>query len=91
MIGQFTSAFLKENDNGCLYLVKSDNGTEKEWCYLMVSANKLSIFRKAVAGPGIYPAQYGKIIYSGTGAGPSDEVKRMIQYHYLDKKDEDAS
>jgi len=84
MIGKYTSSLILKTADSGLYLVTGMRNHENIWCYLAIPISKVSIFLKALANPTIDLAKYGKPLFSGTGTTPPDEIKRIIQHHFVD-------
>ena len=82
MTGSYTSALIRENGNGCMYLVTGSRNTKPIWCYVTMPANKVSIFLKALSSPSIDLAKFGNVLFSGTGKTPPDEITHIIHHHF---------
>jgi len=72
-----------QSANGHLvYLVRGKDSGKPLWHYVLVDANKLPIFLKKIEGGSLDVADYGKVLYSGWGENPPEEVKIFIEEKY---------
>jgi hypothetical protein len=67
---------------GKVFLVRGKDNGRPAWHYVLVSKESEAELKKQKAGTNIDVADYGKIIKSGWGEEPSDEVKREIEEEY---------
>ncbi len=67
---------------GKIYLVRGKDGNRPAWHYILVPKDKEIELKKQKAGTNIDVADYGKIVKSGWGEDPSDEIKREIEEEY---------
>jgi len=65
-----------------LFLVKGKNDGSDAWYYIMVDKLKVSLYEKDVDGDFIKLGKYGKILYSGWGEEPPEEIKDKIKEEY---------
>ncbi len=79
------SSFLetvKASQSDLVYLVKSTekpSGKEAWWYVQVESKQKLPIFLHKVKTTGLRLTDYGKILYSGWGAEPPEDIKKKIE------------
>jgi hypothetical protein len=67
---------------GKVFLVRGKDNGRAAWHYVLVSKEREIELKKQRAGTNIDVADYGKIIKSGWGEEPSDEIKKQIEEEY---------
>ena len=68
----------------CVYLSHGTDQGRAAWHYVLVDRAKLPIFLKKHENPDdmIDLRNYGKVLYSGWGENPPDDIKQKIQETY---------
>ena len=66
-----------------VYIVRGKDKEMEAWHYVLVKDKALlPIFLKKAAGGPIDVSQYGKILYSGWGENPPDDIVNKVQEQY---------
>jgi hypothetical protein len=65
-----------------VYLVRLKNKQGCFWHYLLVDNLKLPLFLKAATRNEMDVAEYGKILYSGWGVAPPENITEKINKEY---------
>lgn len=73
---------LHEKSKGCLYLSLGEFEGRATWHYLLVDKLKLPLLLKEAQEDVIDVAQYGRIVLSGFGKEPPQEVQAFVQQKY---------
>ena len=67
-----------------VYLVRGKDRARPAWHYVLVDEEKENAFKEQVASGNVDVALYGKVIKSGFGKDPPDDVKKTIEkFYYL--------
>ncbi len=67
----------------CIYLVRGNDSTSRAaWYYVMVDKPKKRLFEIDAKRGQIQLTDYGKIIYSGYGENPPDDMKKKMKDEY---------
>lgn len=80
--GSFTDRS-KHNLSKYIYLVTGQDKGRDAWHYVLVDPPKLQVFRAKTQGGSLDVADYGKVLYSGWGKTPPDDIKEKIKDEYL--------
>jgi len=83
MTTHHTSSLIQQAHDNCLYLVTGRRNKNAAWCYVSVPSAKHGLFQKALAGQAINVNRFGKILFSGTGNAPSEEITRIIHRYFI--------
>jgi hypothetical protein len=67
---------------GKVFLVRGKDNGRAAWHYILVPKDKENELKKQRAGTNIDVADFGKIIKSGWGEDPSDEIRKEIEEEY---------
>lgn len=73
----------KHNLSKYIYLVTGQDKGRDAWHYVLVDPPKLQVFRAKTQGGSLDVADYGKVLYSGWGKTPPEEIKDKIKDAYL--------
>ena len=73
---------VEKSSNELVYLVRGKDNGKAAWHYVYVDKNKLPIFLKKVESGSIDVAEYGKVLYSGWGEDPSQDIVDKIKEEY---------
>jgi hypothetical protein len=65
-----------------VYLVRLKNTQGSFWHYLLVDKLKLPLFLRVATRDEIDVAEYGKILYSGWGDAPPENITEKINKEY---------
>lgn len=66
-----------------MYLIKGRNSGRMAWYYILVDKTKLTSFKQNMLKKNdINLSEYGKIIYSGWGKNPPEEIIKIIKKEY---------
>jgi hypothetical protein len=65
-----------------VFLVRDNHNGEDVWFYILVDAVKLPIFRKKIGRESIDLQGYGKILYSGYGKNPPEDIKKKLHQEF---------
>ena len=65
-----------------VYLVRGKDRGKPAWHYVLVDEGKENAFKEQVASGNVDVAVYGKVIKSGWGKDPPDDVKKAIDRFY---------
>ena len=74
----FSETLSKKRGN-LVYLVRGKDKGKAAWHYVLVDKVKLPVFLKKTQGGSLDVADYGKVLYSGWGQDPPDEIRQKIQ------------
>ena len=69
---------------GKIFLIRGKDNGRPAWHYILVPPEKAAELRKQKAGCNIDVAKFGKIVESGWGEDPSQEIMDKIQEEYGD-------
>lgn len=73
----------KHNLSKYIYLVTGQDKGRDAWHYVLVDPPKLQVFRAKTQGGSLDVADYGKVLYSGWGKTPPEDIKEKIKDEYL--------
>ncbi|HEU5047721.1 MAG TPA: hypothetical protein VFT64_07750 [Rickettsiales bacterium] len=76
-LGKFESSLGEQ-----VYLVTGNDAGRDLWHYVLVDKAKLPLFKRMVNSPTIDVAEYGKVLYSGWGKEPPQEITEKIKQDY---------
>ena len=65
-----------------VYLVRGKDKGRPAWHYVLVEKLKLPIFLKKTNGGTVDVSEYGKILYSGWGENPPEDIVKKIEEEY---------
>jgi hypothetical protein len=65
-----------------VYVVRGKDEGKAAWHYVLVDRVKLPVFLKKADGGPIDVSQYGKILYSGWGENPPEDIVQKIKDEY---------
>ena len=65
-----------------VYLVRGEDKGKPAWHYVLVDAEKENVFKNEVGSGSIDVAMFGKIVVSGWGKDPSDEIKAAVKLFF---------
>lgn len=65
-----------------VYLVRGKNNGASAWYYLMVNQTKLPLFKRHLNSPSLTLTNYGRVLYSGWGEDPPEEIRDKIAKEY---------
>ena len=65
-----------------LYIVRGEDAGKHCWHYILVDKMKVEAFKKDLKAAGIYLSQYGKILVSGWGENPPEDIDTKIKAEY---------
>ena len=65
-----------------VYLVRGKDDGRQAWYYVFVEKLKLSHFLKMIEAGSLNLDDYGKVLYSGWGQDPPDEIAEQIKNEY---------
>ncbi len=69
---------------GKVFLIRGKDNGKPAWHYVLVSPEKIQQLKKQKSGTNIDVTDFGKIIKSGWGEDPSDEIVKEIEEEYGD-------
>lgn len=78
----FVEKLLKNSANPIYLVTGNDHTGRRAWTYLMVSRNKLQVFRDALNSGNLRLTDYGQILESGYGDAPPDDVVSRMKREY---------
>lgn len=73
---------LQNSQGELVYLVRGKNKGREVWHYILVDKAKLPIFSAKVKSGALDIAEYGKILYSGYGKNPPQDIIDAIKKQY---------
>lgn len=80
MVESLTQA--PHSKGGKLFLVRGNSGSQKAWYYVLIARLKLPLYYKAVASGTLDLQSFGKIICSGFGENPPEDLHRELEEKY---------
>ena len=72
----------KERGGDLVYLVRGKDGGRPAWHYVLVDVVKVAAFKEKLRGGSLDVSEYGKILYSGWGKDPPEEIDKAIKEEY---------
>ncbi|CAK8162348.1 hypothetical protein CAXC1_120030 [Candidatus Xenohaliotis californiensis] len=73
---------LKSSKSDLVYLVRGKDGEKSAWHYVLVDRPKLQIFLRKTQGGSLDVADYGKVLYSGWGQDPPQDIVDKINKEF---------
>lgn len=73
---------IRKSTGELVYLVRGKDKGRPAWHYVHVEKNKLPIFLKKVESGSVDVSLYGKVLYSGWGEDPSDDIVQKIKQEF---------
>jgi hypothetical protein len=73
------SEILSKKRGSLVYLVRGKDRGKAAWHYVLVDKVKLPVFLKRTQGGSLDVADYGKVLHSGWGQDPPDEIRTKIR------------
>ena len=65
-----------------LFLVRGVSSEKPVWHFILVDELKLALYEKAVAFDSIDLANYGKVLHSGWGENPPEEIVQKLRTQF---------
>ena len=65
-----------------VYLVRGKDRDRDSWHYVLVDKIKLTAFLAAVQSGTIDVAKFGKVLYSGWGKNPPEDIVRKVEEEF---------
>lgn len=65
-----------------VYLVRGKDRGKPAWHYVLIEKMKLPIFLEMVKGESIDVAKYGKVLYSGWGEDPPEDIVKKVEEEF---------
>lgn len=65
-----------------VYLVRGKDGGKPAWHYVLIDRVKLPLFKQQLKTGSLDVSEYGKILYSGWGQDPPEEIVNKIKEQY---------
>ena len=62
-----------------IYLVQGTDRGRKAWYYVQVEPMKVPLFLKEAPGKQVNLEDYGRIVYSGYGEEPPEDIKKKVE------------
>ena len=81
---KFVKKKTKKALEGKVFLIRGKDNGRAAWHYVLVSPEKTKELRNQKSGTNIDVTDFGKIIRSGWGENPSDEIVKEIEEEYGD-------
>lgn len=80
--GSFVSSLFASRPD-CIFLVKGKDTTNRQaWYYVLVDKSKKSMFESIQGTQSLNLNDYGKIIFSGYGDEPPEDMKKKMEDEY---------
>lgn len=76
------TAKLQSSRTELLWLVTGKDAGKKCWYYVMVEKPKFELFKAKLKSDFIFVPDYGKILYSGWGEKPPEDIKQKIKEQF---------
>lgn len=72
-----------ENSKGELvYLLRGKDTGRDAWHYILIDKMKLPLFKHALATGTVDATQYGKVLYSGWGTEPPQDIMEAVKKQF---------
>lgn len=81
---KFVKKKTKKALEGKVFLIRGKDDGRPAWHYVLVSPEKIKALRQQQSGTNIDVTDFGKIIRSGWGENPSDDIVKEIEEEYGD-------
>jgi hypothetical protein len=81
---KFVKKKTKKALEGKVFLIRGKDNGRAAWHYVLVSPEKIKELRHQKSGTNIDVTDFGKIIRSGWGENPSEEIEKEIEEEYGD-------
>lgn len=65
-----------------VYLVRGKDAGRAAWHYVLIDKMKLPLFKQKLKSGSLDVSEYGKILYSGWGDNPPEEIVEEIKKQY---------
>jgi hypothetical protein len=65
-----------------VYLVRGKDAGRSAWHYVLIDRMKLPLFKQKLKTGSLDVSEYGKILYSGWGENPPEEIVEEIKKQY---------
>jgi hypothetical protein len=65
-----------------VYLVRGKDAGRAAWHYVLIDKMKLPLFKQKLKSGSLDVSEYGKILYSGWGENPPEEIMEEIKKQY---------
>jgi hypothetical protein len=65
-----------------IFLVVSKTGADYAWYYVLLEKSKKHVFSRILGNKPLQLADYGKILYSGWGQTPPDEIRMAVEKEF---------
>ena len=80
--GSFVSSLFASRPD-CIFLVKGKDTTNRQaWYYVTVDKSKKDTFESLQGAQSLNLNDYGKILYSGYGDEPPEDIKKTMEDEY---------
>lgn len=73
---------VKRGQKDLVYLVRGKDSGKPAWHYVLVEKSKLQIFLRKTQGGSLDVADYGRVLYSGWGENPPDDIIAKINEEF---------
>lgn len=81
IMGSFASK-LSKGRGEYVYLVRGKDAGRPAWHYVLIEKMKLPIFLEMVKGDSIDVAKYGKVLHSGWGEDPPEDIVKAVEAEF---------
>jgi hypothetical protein len=78
----FVTRVLQSSSEPIYYVTGTDFTGQKAWYYLLIAKGKALLFQDAFASGNLRLSEYGKIIASGYGEEPPEELIAKLKEEY---------
>jgi hypothetical protein len=78
----FAAKLLHEEGDQLVFLVTGKQNRQPVWCYALIAERKRVAFQQGLKSGQVKIGDYGRILFSGKGHVPPDDVQQIIKTHY---------
>lgn len=82
MTGTSFTERLQNSQGDMVYLVHGKDSGKDAWHYVLIEKMKLPLFKHALATGTVDAAQYGKLLHSGWGKEPPQEITDAVKKQF---------